>query len=319
MSALVGLPEAVFAIAPELRQLSEVSEPRSDCAACPVSVTAEQLAEQPHMFLREARCCTYHPTLPNWLAGRALRDPNAAPWVRARMQDPAGLTPENLTPHARSYVSAREFGRNVALRCPYWVGGDLACGTWKHRTEVCRTWHCRFSDGDRSRRVWDATRRLMRHVFDRLRDYCTHTGTPPLQGASASQLEMWYLRCAQLIDDTPLIHIAALRDEAVADAGARLLAALADLDQPPPNIVIAAIAHVDWRPDGTIRLASDTLRDSVIVPGDIFRFIGRLDGQTPWRQALTEAQQDGLQFSEADVVHLYRRNLLQPPSSQCTR
>jgi len=316
MSALAGLPDAVFAIAPELRQLDGLSEPRADCSACPLAVPAAQLEQQPHMFHSDARCCTYHPELPNWLAGRALRDPDAAPRLRARLQDPAGLTPESLAPRARSYVSRHDFGRELSLRCPYWAGGELACGAWAHRAEVCRTWHCRFSDGDRSRTAWADAKRLMHHTFARMSYYCTLSATPPPEGAAPERMEAWYLHCAQLIDDTPLDLIATLRDEAVAHAGQRLLSSLAALGQPLPDVLVAAIAHVGHQPDGTILLAGDTLRDTVTTPGDIFRFIGRLDGQTPWRDALAAAHGDGLQFSEADVEHLYRLNVLRPPRSK---
>ncbi|MFT4976574.1 MAG: hypothetical protein ACI8S6_002479 [Myxococcota bacterium] len=316
MSALAGLPEAAFAIAPELRFLTDISEPRAPCGACPVAVPAAQLPANPHLFHEDARCCTYHPELPAWLAGRALRDPVSAPLIRARLQNPEGRRADGIAPPASTQVTRGQFGRRIEDRCPYWAGGELACGIWAHRTEVCRTWHCRYSDGDRSRMLWGDAKRLMRLIFDRLNDYCMQSGEPPGEDAGAEEHEAWYLACDALIEQAPLDLVAALRDGEIADAAERLTESIAALDLPLPPLLVVAISDVQRRSDGSARLCGHSPRDGVDVPPGIFLFLGRLDGQKLWRQALEEARADGLKIEESLVELLYRRTILRPPRSK---
>jgi hypothetical protein len=313
MSALAGLPEAVFAIAPELRQIEGLSEPRAVCSACPVSASGETFARQPHMFHADARCCTYHPTLENWLAGRALRHPVSATLIRKRLQQRDGLRVDAIAPHADASVSQKEFGRVLEKRCPYWVGGELACGIWHHRTEVCRTWHCRYSDGERTRNVWFSVKNLMCQVSAQLTAYCSRHSESPAAGASAEEIEAWYLSCADLVDEIPPDDLAALRDDQIAQTAAQLLDDLKQLDQPLPDVLGVAISSVVPMPGGTMRLANDTLRDAIDMPSNIFLFLGRLDGKMSWREALAAARADGLTISDEQVDALYRRDILRLP------
>lgn len=315
MSVLSGLPAAAFAIAPELRLLEGRSEPRAACTACPVSVPPEQLDDHPEHFRADARCCTYHPELLSWQLGRALRDPDSAALVSARLARGDAVSAKSIAAPPGTWVSRERFGRDLADRCPYWQGGALACGIWRHRTGVCRTWFCLVDDATRSLDVWGEARRLIRAVSRALARHCDEAGAPPADDAGAEALAAWYIRCAERVEALTDAQAAALRDEAVAHAASRLEAALGAVGMPVPDIVTASVKDIAHRPDGCIRLVGYRRQDPVVVPGLIFRFIGRLDGQTPWRDALAAARDDGLVLSDAAVEHLFRRGVLQPARS----
>jgi hypothetical protein len=118
------------------------------------------------MFFRsDTKCCTYQPSLPNFLVGRILDDDDPAmakgrATIDARIEARAGVTPLGLETdgvHALLYEhgAARAFGRSRTLRCPHYLdeaGGR--CGIWKHRNGVCATWFCKHSRGATGRRFW---------------------------------------------------------------------------------------------------------------------------------------------------------------------
>lgn len=313
MSVLVGLPEASFAIAPELRLLEGLQEPRSTCSSCPIAVPPEQLDANPRSYRDDARCCTYHPELLCWQVGRALQDPGSAGLVRARLEtgectSAAGIERPN------TWVNADLFGRRLRDRCPYWAGGELACGIWCHRTGVCRVWFCRVEDGDRSLRFWGEASRLIRLTAEALAIHCLEAGAPPAEGASPAALAEWFVRCAERVAALSPEQAAALRDDDIAATAERMEAALASLGGPVPDIVTASIREVAPLPGGRLRIVGYRHEDPVEVPGQIFLFIGRLDGQTRWQDAVAAARADGLALSDAGVELLYRRGVIDVPS-----
>lgn len=119
------------------------------------------------VFSPDTRCCTFLPTLANFLVGGALRDaaPIAAASVRRRIADADGLSPLGLlADHA--FVSSHHtdvvrFGRDASLRCPHYepVGGR--CGVWAWREATCATWFCKHTRGERSKALWNRLHQLL--------------------------------------------------------------------------------------------------------------------------------------------------------------
>jgi hypothetical protein len=123
-------------------------------------------------FSRETKCCTYVPTLPNFLVGRIVEDddPALAPGrasVEARIDARQGVTPLGMdrpAVHAVLYHVGQgaAFGRSRTLRCPHYredAGG--ACGIWRHRNGVCSTWFCKYTRGMTSQRFWHGLEQLL--------------------------------------------------------------------------------------------------------------------------------------------------------------
>ena len=146
-------------------------------------------------FKPSLKCCTYLPTLPNFLVGAVLADssPDAAEG-RATMErrvaagvavTPAGVT---MTPVYKLLYQGGKlsgFGRATALKCPHYIdreGGQ--CGIWRHRNSVCSTYFCTWERGVMGQRFWQEMVALLQSVEFSLGDWCVQqldVGTEALQ------------------------------------------------------------------------------------------------------------------------------------------
>jgi len=143
----------------------------SDCVMC--GAGAEDGRDL--RFRVDVKCCTYLPTIPNYLVGRALLDDDPAAaagrdTVLARIQRGVAVTPLGLgssLAHRLLYEAGKSdlFGRATALRCPHYLvdrGGQ--CGMWRHRNAVCATWFCKHVRGAVGQAFWRAVLHLLREV-----------------------------------------------------------------------------------------------------------------------------------------------------------
>jgi hypothetical protein len=126
-------------------------------------------------FAAATKCCTYIPSLPNFLVGLVLGDDD--PEARAgrlsvehRINESIGVTPLGLLPRAEYVLiykhAAKElFGWNAGLRCPHYLpeAGGL-CGVWRHRNAVCATWFCKHEHGRIGKRFWETVLELLTTV-----------------------------------------------------------------------------------------------------------------------------------------------------------
>ena len=132
-----------------------------DCAKC-VRLAKDRALPLPdsNNFHPRVKCCTYYPTIPNYLAGRILCDPSmpALPVITARIEDGFGITPlYMIIPPVNKLLyteGAGVFGRTETLRCPYYMIDAGCCGVWKHRYSICATWFCKYRRGSVSYDFW---------------------------------------------------------------------------------------------------------------------------------------------------------------------
>jgi hypothetical protein len=131
-------------------------------------------------FDATTRCCTYLPSLPNFLVGPILADTDPGMVagkrsVRARLDRGLAATPLGLgTPAAYTLLYANGtdgFGASHALRCPHHLD-DGGCGIWTHRMSVCATWFCKYSRGAVGSRFWRALQVLLAGVEYELARWC---------------------------------------------------------------------------------------------------------------------------------------------------
>lgn len=123
-----------------------------------------QSALRNHYFDPSIKCCTYIPSLPNFLVGRILSDEDPAARsarivVEKRIKEEVVVTPLGLgTPPAYSVLydnmSPNAFGRSRTLRCPYYVEDGGRCGIWRNRNSVCATWFCKHVRGQVGHAFW---------------------------------------------------------------------------------------------------------------------------------------------------------------------
>jgi hypothetical protein len=138
-------------------------------------------------FDPRSKCCTYIPSLPNFLVGRILRDSSAESAagrasVLARIEAGVGVTPAGLAkPPAFALLyrnAADAFGRAVSLRCPHYIAESGTCGIWRHRQSVCSTWFCKHVRGAVGQRFWESVRYLLDAVERSLASHCVLTLDP---------------------------------------------------------------------------------------------------------------------------------------------
>src|SRR5688572_13086905 len=94
---LEGLPDIYAIVVPELRPAEHPRETRATCASCAMWPTDDPAGRR--TFVQPHRCCTYVPSLPNFLVGRALsRGGTGADRLRARIREMDGVSAIGLLP-----------------------------------------------------------------------------------------------------------------------------------------------------------------------------------------------------------------------------
>jgi hypothetical protein len=310
----VDLVEPVLRALPELRGLALHDEPLATCARCAMAPRRHT----PHgevVFTAPARCCTYHPTLANWLVGRALRrDDAGTERILARLQDPDGVSALGIAPgptRARAWRTRSDdaYGRDEPLTCPYWTDQGLGCTIHRDRDAVCRTWFCKVGRGERGAAVWGALKALLATFERELADVCVQD-LPEPSGPWAP----WFVACADHVDglgdDALRARLPSSRLHAMRDA---LTQAIARRDAPLPDVVQPRVR--DWVVrEGEVALSSFSPYDRTPLPPWIFALLSRLDGERTWREAVDLASTDlGHPVPGDLVMWLWDRGLLGPP------
>ena len=156
-------------------------ETEATCSDCAMRPPESGPRDGSAIYFTEDKCCTYFPTLHNYLAGGVLADaaPEAAPGKAALERLLAariGVSPLAVAappPYWPLYHSSNQsFGRSKALRCPYFQVETGACGVWRHRESTCATWFCKHDRGAVGLAFWGAVRTLLSSVEDAVAMHC---------------------------------------------------------------------------------------------------------------------------------------------------
>jgi hypothetical protein len=168
-----GWLEPVLGAAPE--------EPEATCDRCAMQAAPGEPVRPGDVRFTEAKCCTYHPRLDNFLAGRILADPDAATrpaarWLEQAIDTAPGVTPLSIDGSPTYWLMYRNateaFGRSRTLRCPLFDAASGNCGIWRHRGSVCATWFCKYERGAAGTRFWDAVRQLLEQLERSVAIHC---------------------------------------------------------------------------------------------------------------------------------------------------
>ena len=156
-------------------------ETDATCDSCAMLPEAGQETNDKY-FNAETKCCTYLPSLYNFLVGRALldSDPTMAKGratVESRVGSGLGISPLGLMPTPAYLLlydqTTNAFGHAKALRCPHYLteaGGR--CGVWKNRESTCVTWFCKTTRGLTGKAFWRALHELLMWVEKSLAVWC---------------------------------------------------------------------------------------------------------------------------------------------------
>ena len=285
-------------IAPELHQVALIDETRSDCANCPM---------EGNPFLLEIKCCTYHPTLPNYLIGRALlRGDAGSESMRTRLKNLEGVSVLGLMPPDRIVQMQEEgretgFGGDASLKCPFWQPGRLNCGIWRDRGGVCRTWHCKHTQGARAYQLWSTTPDLLKRVE---RELGAH---PPAHVGFQGDWEAYYIATWHFVDALESLpthpEIDVLRKE--------LLQRQEDLSAPIPDVVAPLVRQVHEHGE-RVSIQGYSPWNLETFPRSVFALLAACEGQRPWTEAVALARQTDPQIDATWVRRLYAIDALHP-------
>lgn len=165
-----------------------VIEKRAACADCEMCDKGTMPEGVEAVYFRpDTKCCTYHPSLANYLVGAILRDPSpemeeGRRRIRERIASRIGVTPCALSAPPKYLLLYRAskgtaFGRSKALTCPYLTEAGR-CSIWRHRESICTTFFCKYDAGEAGVLFWKAFKAYLGHVESMLAVWATKTIAP---------------------------------------------------------------------------------------------------------------------------------------------
>ena len=306
--SLTDLPDAMLGVVPALAEHHPPEETRADCANCPISAKEDTQPTSLRPFKMPVRCCTYQPSLPNFLVGRSLsRGEQGSHLIRNHLSQNEGVHPLGILPTedwTRQYERTRatDFGKDPSKACPYWTPGDLGCGIWNDRPAVCRTWHCRHTSGARAQKYWAALGDLLLSIEYQLASWCVEQQVPP--APFHEHAEQWYRDCWSKLSTIPAdswSQSAAVLEALVAFQNARDA-----LERPMPEQLIPVVSELVQ--GGTkVAIGGYSSLDLHWWPSTVLSFLSSFDGQKTVDACIADARNA---WSREDVQRLWNAGIL---------
>ncbi len=298
--------------------------PEEQAATCSRCAMLADTVPEAYRFRPDAKCCTYAPTLPNFLVGSALRDMPPGPArasLERRIADPSVCTPHgvDVTEHQRSayqaLLAAETFGRAETLRCPHYLVEGGLCGLHEHRNGVCATWFCKHDRGVTGQRFWNALEVLLTLIERELSHWCAcqllYRTAPPGPPASDEQSEWlawaphaadYYVRSAALVAELAWPEVQVVAGPDLVPAAAAVLAAHAALEpasptlvqiRRPPATLVPGALRISHKGPETTRVITYSDSDPLALPTDLVELLPRFDGR-PTEAVLAELAREGV-------------------------
>ena len=151
----------------------------SDCVMC--SRPGQPVDNEQFFFDKGSKCCTYTPTLSNFMIGAILGDPapsmtTGRATLAARLDNGLGVDPLAIHPPPAYNLlyrhSHKAFGRNSTLRCPHLDTAREECSIWPYRDPTCVTWYCKHLRGKIGQSFWKALQTFLNAVSKELSLWC---------------------------------------------------------------------------------------------------------------------------------------------------
>ena len=207
-----ALPEIYKNFLPKFFENPIPEETAATCHDCAMWKKSEVDQPDEFYYLKETKCCTYYPNLPNYLVGALLSDTDLSlesgrTQIRKTIQSRIGVMPYGLRCPGKLALlinnSPDAFGRSPSLLCPYYDKKEGKCMIWPFQDASCNTWFCKFAAGEDGKAFWLSLKNYLKTVEKTLIRYTLYKmGWIPkktiLEEPSDSQLK------ARDVDDQPL-------------------------------------------------------------------------------------------------------------------
>jgi hypothetical protein len=343
-------------LSPELEKPA-VKETRADCANC-------QMCDQGTMpenieavyFHPDTKCCTFHPSTPNYLVGAILKDssPEMAEGqrrIKERIASRIGVLPYTLGPSNKYFIlykaARKSFGRSPTLRCPY-LTEDKRCSIWRHRETICSTFYCKYDGGEPAVAFWKAWKAYLSFVEGSLSIWASKAiardltsplpqdtltleeleDRPPKDSTYASYWGSWvgreeeyYIACYNKVRNLPRQLFAKLVDET--PKGKTLLADLrtryAALATPfiPERLALNGRMRSLPVVNGVAITTTYNPYDSMILEKELFDVLEKLTFDEPLADTRAAlSEKEGIELADELLVHLVRHAVLVAPPTE---
>ena len=322
-------------------------ERHATCSACAMCkpTAAKAATASLTLFDPATKCCTYVPTLPNFLVGLILNDDDPAAVagrtsVERRIAAGIGVTPLGLQsdPHYAliyKHAGGELFGRTPGIRCPHYLPADGGqCGIWRYRNAVCATWFCKYERGRVGKRFWDALLLLLTLVERHLGLWAaTELGEPieglgpallpyyatALPGPISSWSQRWtgrpsefYRESARLVESLTWTQVRKICGPELALVVGQLHAAYGAMqtDEVTRYLRLGAVGSVA-RDDGNAAFTGYNPNDMVLLPKPLADALERFDGRRLTDQVRAEIGSEvGTSLDRATVRRLIEFGVL---------
>jgi len=195
-----SLPSLYSQFLPDIFSAEQVNESKAtcdDCAMCETSKHSEAEARRhtnfPMLFSTGGKCCTFFPSMPNYLVGGLLADttPELAEGRRRmleRIHGRTGVTPSAIGSSAVHKLLYEKkdpfvFGNPDAVLCPYYAKDTGLCTIWRFRGATCSTYFCKHDAGKDGVQYWRALKDFLGMIEWELSVYALWKVAPALARA----------------------------------------------------------------------------------------------------------------------------------------
>lgn len=329
-------------------------EPLATCGSCAMVPLkrASALHTGSTFFNERTKCCTFLPSIPNYLVGDALVRANtkgeASAPLLARIQDDATATPLGVrmsTRYRLLYDAASAFGQSEELLCPHYLAEGGLCGIWESRNSVCATWYCKHALGADGQRYWQQLRDLLGEVEVSLSvalalAVAGESCDPDPEESSSAHAELvpdaarrkaqqrwgsWYSRrneffeaCAARADAMNWSDVERISGAKVTYRRQKLQRLLSSQNQVVEDLTLEVGEYtVVGVLERSILLRTYSPYDPLAVSPELLQALSAFDGYRPvWRVAAELLAEHGLEIDLATVERLRRHAVLVSPADR---
>jgi hypothetical protein len=315
-------------LAPWLRAMSLAPPPRearANCAACVMCSDDDWTVRHPlHRYRVDLRCCTFTPELANFVVGGMLANPETVlPEAMAALQrridseegTPMGLvcSPADDARYEGS-VGSGGFGRDPALRCPFYEVDGGRCGIWAWRNATCATWHCRHERGKVGMGMWAMQRKLLGGLEDSIAAAALAAVAPELDpedgsGWDGDRRALYLATWAWVRDADPAVVLPTLGEDVAMMAAMARRTLQVHARRGLPERATATQVSVIEELGEFVRIDTYTSVDTLVVPRALVPLLPRFDGRAV-AEVRAEIEAEGLALTDSLLQRLFDFDVL---------